>query len=178
MQAAPPSKRERQRANEVKVIISLFGDESQQKKTALRSGRSNKKDRARRHLQPIKQSNGQTVPPCTAKKNRAFFKQVFVVIFYRSTGAGNADIGGGKAPIGADITPKSADIVEKILAYIAQKGSITNSEAQTILGLKETRTKEILGSLVQQMVLDRIGKNKGTKYIKHGTVADEIEVAE
>ena len=112
------------------------------------------------------------------KKNRAFFKQVFVVIFYRSTEAGNADIGGGKAPISADITPKSADIVEKKLAYIAQKGSITNSEAQTILGLKETRTKEILGSLVQQMFLDRIGKNKGTKYIKHGTVADEIEVAE
>ena len=58
---------------------------------------------------------------------------ILLVIFYRSTEADNADIGGGKAPI-------SADIVEKILAYIAQKGSITNSEAQTILGLKETRT--------------------------------------
>lgn len=118
---------------------------------------------------------------CTSAGVRYDFNQLktgFVVIFYRSTEAGNADIGGGKAPISADITPISADIVEKILAYIAQKGSITNSEAQAILGLKETRTKEILGSLVQQMVLDRIGKNKGTKYIKHGTVADEIEVAE
>lgn len=143
-----------------------FGLAGQTKKTApgVTANRSNN--------QPVKRSS------VHGPKKRAFFKQVFVVIFYRSTEAGNADIGGGKAPISADITPKSADIVEKILAYIAQKGSITNSEAQTILGLKETRTKEILGSLVQQMVLDRIGKNKGTKYIKHGTVADEIEVAE
>ncbi|MBQ7444443.1 MAG: putative DNA binding domain-containing protein [Clostridia bacterium] len=116
---------------------------------------------------------------CTSASVKYDFNQLksgFVVIFYRSTEAGNTDIGSGKTPISADITPISADIIEKILAYIAKNGSITNAEAQTILGLKATRTKEILGSLVQQMILDRIGKNKGTKYIRHGTFANEVEV--
>ena len=115
---------------------------------------------------------------CTAAGVKYGFNQLksgFVAIFYRRSEEGNANIGGGKTPINADKTPINADIIKKILDYIAQNGSITNSEAQTVLGLKETRTKEIMRILVQESVLDKLGKYKGTKYIKHVAIANEKE---
>jgi len=107
---------------------------------------------------------------CTAAGVKYAFNQLksgFVAIFYRKAEESKTDIDGDKAPINADKAPINADIIEKILTFIAQNGSINNSEAQTILGLKETRTKEILRYLVLEKILDKVGKNRGTKYIRH-----------
>ena len=83
-----------------------------------------------------------------------------MVVFYRKAEEGNADIG-------ADKTPINADIIKIIIDFIAQNGSITNVQAQKILGLKETRTKEILRALVKNKVLNKVGQYKGTKYTRH-----------
>ena len=50
------------------------------------------------------------------------------------------DHGADKTPINADKTPINADIIKIIIDFIAQNGSITNVQAQKILGLKETIT--------------------------------------
>ena len=100
---------------------------------------------------------------CTAAGVKYSFNQLksgFVVVFYRGAGKGSADIG-------ADKTPISADIIGIIMDFIAQNGSITNVQAQKILGLKETRTKEILRALVKNKVLNKLGQYKGTKYTRH-----------
>lgn len=107
---------------------------------------------------------------CTAAGVKYSFNQLksgFVVVFYRKAEEGNADIGADKTPINADKTPINADIIKIIIDFIAQNGSITNVQAQKILGLKETRTKEILRALVKNKVLNKVGQYKGTKYTRH-----------
>ncbi len=81
---------------------------------------------------------------------------------------------GDKMPVSGDKTLISdvKNLTDIIMSYIEENGSITNSQAQVLLGLKTTRVREIQKDLTEKKVLDMKGTNKGTRYIKHG---DEID---
>ncbi len=55
---------------------------------------------------------------------------------------------------------------EKVIEFLEQYGSITVKDAEKIFGVKERRAREILAKLVEEGVIEKVGKTKGTYYIK------------
>jgi len=53
---------------------------------------------------------------------------------------------------------------KKILIYILDNGKITKKEALTLTGYRETKTKEILNSLVEKNLISRDGQGRSTYY--------------
>ena len=53
---------------------------------------------------------------------------------------------------------------KKILNYIFDNGKITKKEALSLTGYGETKTKEILGVLVEKNLITRDGQGRSTYY--------------
>ena len=51
-----------------------------------------------------------------------------------------------------------------ILEYIRQYGNITRSVAEKELGIKASRTKEVLAEMVKRNLIYLIGKGKNSQY--------------
>jgi predicted HTH transcriptional regulator len=51
------------------------------------------------------------------------------------------------------------------MIYIQEKGKITRREALSIVHVGETKTKEILNSLLGQGFIKRTGKRRSTHYV-------------
>lgn len=74
-------------------------------------------------------------------------------------------------PIKADKKPIKADKFiltdneKKVLEYLKEHDSISNSEARDILNLAESTTKRILADMVNKNLLSAIGERKARKYV-------------
>lgn len=68
-----------------------------------------------------------------------------------------------KSPITADKPPINS-LENSIIEYVKSNGSITNSEACEILGLKSSRVKEILRNMVSAKLLSAVGERKSRRY--------------
>ena len=70
----------------------------------------------------------------------------------------------GKKPIKADKFGLT-DNEKKVLEYLKEHDSISNSEARDILNLAESTTKRILADMVNKHLLTAVGERKARKYI-------------
>jgi len=82
-----------------------------------------------------------------------------------------------KTPNNAEKTPNSAEKLltlikneqeEKIVKFIIKSKKIKVKQAEKLLNLKESRTREILRNLVKRGILEKVGKTKGSYYILKG----------
>ena len=93
----------------------------------------------------------------------------FVVCFYRS--GEERSIKTDEKPIKTDKKPIKADKFsltdneKKVLEYLKEHDSISNSEARDILNLAESTTKRILADMVNKNLLTAVGERKARKYI-------------
>lgn len=71
-----------------------------------------------------------------------------------------------KKPIKADKKPIKAERENKIMGYVAEKGSITNKEARELLGLAESTVKRILKDMSREGLLTEDGVKKSKRYMK------------
>ena len=53
----------------------------------------------------------------------------------------------------------------KIIEYIQNRGSITSKELQSLMGIKTSRAKEILSTMIDDGILEKVGKTRGSYYI-------------
>lgn len=61
-----------------------------------------------------------------------------------------------------EITP---ELTQKVLSYIRRNGSITNRQCRGMFNLSYDQCKTLFAHFVETGVVQRVGKNKGTKYI-------------
>jgi predicted HTH transcriptional regulator len=61
-----------------------------------------------------------------------------------------------------EITP---ELTQQVLSYIRQNGSITNRQCRAMLSLSYAQCTILFAHFVETGVVQRVGKNKGTKYI-------------
>lgn len=66
----------------------------------------------------------------------------------------------------ADKKPIKAERENKIMGYVAEKGSITNKEARELLGLAESTVKRILKDMSREGLLTEDGVKKSKRYMK------------
>jgi ATP-dependent DNA helicase RecG len=78
--------------------------------------------------------------------------------------ADTTDIGDRLRPITTDYAQLTNE-ESLIMMYIEEKGKITRREALSIVHAGETKTKEILNSLLGQGFIKRMGKGRSTHYI-------------
>ena len=64
------------------------------------------------------------------------------------------------------MTDKNKERVKLVLKYLGQNDSISNKEAQSLLGISETTARRFLNSLVKENLLVAVGEYKARKYIK------------
>ena len=64
------------------------------------------------------------------------------------------------------MTDKNKERVKLVLKYLGQKDSISNKEAQSLLGISEATARRFLNSLVKENLLVAVGEYKARKYIK------------
>lgn len=67
---------------------------------------------------------------------------------------------------GKKVTKKTQEQYEKILAFMKPDIWYKANELAEVLGVKETRTKELLRALVSDEKLEDNGATKGTRYKK------------
>ena len=61
-------------------------------------------------------------------------------------------------------TDKLNDNRKKIIQYIAERGTITNREVQNLLNVKDSRALKILKEMVEDGILKKEGKLRGSCY--------------
>jgi ATP-dependent DNA helicase RecG len=62
--------------------------------------------------------------------------------------------------------------VEEILSYVRREGFITNRQCRELLGIdSRERVRRLLGSLVDEGRLERLGQRRGAKYVLPGAAA-------
>ena len=54
---------------------------------------------------------------------------------------------------------------ESVLRYVRARGSITNRECRTLLGISYDNAIRLLGGLAASGTLDRVGVSSATKYV-------------
>lgn len=64
------------------------------------------------------------------------------------------------------MTDKNKERIEILIKYLGQNDSISNKEAQSLLGISEATARRFLNSLVKENLLVAIGEYKARKYIK------------
>ena len=64
------------------------------------------------------------------------------------------------------MTDKFKERIEILIKYLGQNDSISNKEAQSLLGISEATAKRFLNSLVKENLLEAVGEYKARKYIK------------
>ena len=64
------------------------------------------------------------------------------------------------------MTDKNKERVKLVLKYLGQNDSISNKEAQSLLGISEATARRFLNSLVKENLLVAVGEYKARKYIK------------
>lgn len=73
-----------------------------------------------------------------------------------------------KVPITADKPPINFVLEEQerlIIDYINKHSSITNANACETLGIKPTRAKEIIKTMVDKDIIIAVGESRARKYI-------------
>lgn len=60
---------------------------------------------------------------------------------------------------------KSSDKKELILQYVKQNGSITSKDVKEMLNISESYAKQLLVSMVNDMILGTVGANKNREYV-------------
>lgn len=60
---------------------------------------------------------------------------------------------------------KSSDKKELILQYVKQNGSITSKDVKEMLNISESYAKQLLVSMVNDMILETVGANKNREYV-------------
>ena len=64
------------------------------------------------------------------------------------------------------MTDKNKERVKLLMKYLDQNDSISNKEAQSLLGISEATARRFLNSLVKENLLVAVGEYKARKYIK------------
>ena len=64
------------------------------------------------------------------------------------------------------MTDKNKERIEILIKYLGQNDSISNKEAQSLLGISEATARRFLNSLVKENLLVAVGEYKARKYIK------------
>ena len=64
------------------------------------------------------------------------------------------------------VTDKNKERVKLLMKYLGQNDSISNKEAQSLLGISEATAKRFLNKLVKENILEAVGEYKARKYIK------------
>ena len=70
-----------------------------------------------------------------------------------------------QVPLELPVQPVSPSEEDKILAYVRQSGSITNTECRALLNVDEARAYYLLKKLCDVMHLQPVGKGKGRRYV-------------
>ena len=63
-------------------------------------------------------------------------------------------------------TDKNKERIKVLIKYLGQKDSISNKEAQSLLGISEATARRFLNILVKENLLVAVGEYKARKYIK------------
>ena len=63
-------------------------------------------------------------------------------------------------------TDKNKERIKVLIKYLGQNNSISNKEAQSLLGISEATARKFLNSLVKENLLVAVGEYKARKYIK------------
>jgi len=63
---------------------------------------------------------------------------------------------------------------ETIIAYIEQYKRIVSKDVEKLLGIKESRTRELLKQMVEKGLIVRLGRGCSTSYIKKDKNENEI----
>jgi predicted transcriptional regulator of viral defense system len=53
----------------------------------------------------------------------------------------------------------------KVLKFLAENQKITKKETKTLIGVKDTKAKEVLSQMVESGIIERIGQGRGMYYI-------------
>ena len=64
------------------------------------------------------------------------------------------------------MTDKNRERIKALIKYLGQNDSISNKEAQSLLGISEATAKRFLNNLVKENLLEAVGEYKARKYIK------------
>ena len=64
------------------------------------------------------------------------------------------------------MTDKNKERIKALIRYLGQNDSISNKEAQSLLGISEATAKRFLNNLVKENLLEAVGEYKARKYIK------------
>ncbi len=64
------------------------------------------------------------------------------------------------------MTDKNKERIKALIKYLGQNDSISNKEAQSLLGISEATAKRFLNNLVKENLLEAVGEYKARKYIK------------
>ena len=65
-----------------------------------------------------------------------------------------------------NVTDKNKERIKVLIKYLGQNNSISNKEAQSLLGISEATARKFLNSLVKENLLVAVGEYKARKYIK------------
>ena len=57
---------------------------------------------------------------------------------------------------------------EKIIQYLNEYEKVVSKEVEKLLGIKESRTRELLKSMVDRGLIERVGAGRSTYYILKG----------
>jgi len=63
---------------------------------------------------------------------------------------------------------------ETIIAYIKKHNRIVSKDVKKLLGIKESRTRELLKQMVEKGLIVRLGRGRSTSYIKKDKNENEI----
>ena len=66
-----------------------------------------------------------------------------------------------------NVTDKNKERIKVFIKYLGQNNSISNKEAQSLLGISEATARRFLNSLVKENLLVAVGEYKARKYIKN-----------
>ena len=57
---------------------------------------------------------------------------------------------------------------EKIIQYLDEHKRVVSKEVENLLGIKESRTRELLKSMVDRGLIERLGRGRSTYYVIKG----------
>ena len=57
---------------------------------------------------------------------------------------------------------------EKIIQYLDKYKRVVSKEVEKLLGIKESRTRELLKSMVDRGLIERLGRGRSTYYVLKG----------
>ncbi len=63
------------------------------------------------------------------------------------------------------IRPNTTDNDRIVIAYIKKNSAVNRSEAKVLLGIGETKIKEIFNALIEKDLIRRVGAGRSTHYI-------------